>query len=195
MSEKYDRWDEYRRRKLEKLEIAKAKGEVDEWIIPILHRINSLKSYVTLSSCAGRLAVMDMPDFGNKKESIFLGKWHTIPDPDVVRKAIESGKKTTWLMLQPPIIHIACKNKVYAEKLINLAQIAGIRRACIISLRRMVVEVCGHERMEIPVRFEKFLPVDLDSVLKIAEMKLERSRKKFINFSKILEDLIIPNNL
>jgi len=78
------------------------------------------------------------------------------------------------------------QSEKHAEILIYSAQEAGIRRAGVISLKNMVVEVCGHERMEIPVRFEKFLPVDVETVLKIAEMKLSRSRSKFIRFSEIL---------
>ncbi len=179
-------WNDYRKRKLEKLRIAREKNEVDEWIIPLLDRINSLRCYVTLSSCAGRLAVMDMPDFGNKGDAVFLGKWHSIPEPEEVEKAIEMGKRTTWLMLHPPILHVACESEKHAEILILSAQDAGIRRAGIISLKNMVVEVCGHERMEIPVRFEKFLPVDVKAVLKIAKMKLERSRSRFMRFSEIL---------
>ena len=186
-------WDDYRKRKLEKLRAAKKKNEVDGWIIPLLDRINSLSCYVTLSSCAGRLVVMDMPDFGNKGDAVFLGKWHSIPSPEEVEKAIEMGKRTTWLMLHPPILHVACKSEKHAEILINSAQDAGIRRAGIISLKNMVVEVCGHERMEIPVKFEKFLPVDVNAVLKIAEMKLERSRSRFMRFSEILTQNAIRN--
>ncbi len=179
-------WNSYRERKLRKLRSAEAKGEVDEWILPLLKRINSCASYVTLSSCAGRLAVMDMPDFGNKGKAIFLGKWHEIPDEEEVRRAIEKGKMTTWLMLHPPILHIACENVESAERLLLASQKAGIRRAGIISLKNLVVEVCGHERMEIPVRFGKPLSIDLEEVLELARMKLERSREKFLRFCEFV---------
>ncbi len=179
-------WEDYKKRKLESLNKAVKNGEVDEWILPILEKINSIDDYVTLSSCAGRVAVMDMPDFGNKGEAVFLGKWHHIPDAEEVEKAIDAGRMTTWLMLNPPILHIACCNLKSAERLILSAQNAGIRRAGIISLKHNVVEVCGHERMEIPVRFGKRLPFDIDAFLKLAEMKLERSRKKFERFVQLL---------
>ncbi len=177
----------YRKSKLRSFQLAKERKEVDEWMIPILNKINNNDCYVTLSSCAGRLAVMDMPNFGNKGEAIFLGKWHDIPDQLSVKKAIDRGRRTTWLILNPPIIHIACKNLEYARNVLIFSQKAGIRRAGIISLKNFVVEVCGHERMEIPVRFGKTLPIDLESVLKIAEMKLRRSREKFLRFSEMFE--------
>ncbi len=178
-------WQEYKKRKIESLNRAIERGEVDEWIVPILKRINENPDYVTLSSCAGRLAVMDMKDFGNKGEATFLGKWHEIPEESEVLRAIEAGRKTTWLMLHPPILHIACRDLKSAEKLLIKSQRAGIRRAGIISLKNFVVEVCGHERMEIPVRFKKALPLDLSSVLEIAKMKLDRSRKKFLKLSEL----------
>jgi len=178
-----EEWLEYRKKKLESLERAKERGEVDKWIIPLLNRINSHPEYVTLSSCAGRVAVMDMPDFGNKGEAVFLGKWHIIPSADELERAVEKGRMTTWVMLHPPILHIACSSLAGAERVLLLAQKAGIRRAGIISLKHNVVEVCGHERMEIPVRFGKRLPFDSESFLRLAEMKLSRSRKKFERFS------------
>lgn len=183
-----EEWISYKKRKLESLEKAKKRGEVDEWIISILDRINFDPNYVTLSSCAGRIAVMDMPDFGNKRDAIFLGKWHYVPPVEEIKRAIEAGKMTTWVMLNPPILHIACFDLESAERLILSAQKAGIRRAGIISLRHNVVEVCGHERMEIPVRFGKRLPFDVESFLRLAEMKLERSRRKFERFCQLVSD-------
>ncbi|RLF92142.1 hypothetical protein DRN82_00495, partial [Thermococci archaeon] len=46
------------------LEIALRRGEVDEDIIPLLEKINSMENYFTTSSCSGRISVMEMPHFG-----------------------------------------------------------------------------------------------------------------------------------
>ncbi len=137
-------WSRFREKKIKEYE----KAKIDDEIKPILDDINSVSCFVTLSSCSGRIVVMDMPSFGNKVESVFLGKWHSIPSFDEVLSAINKGKQTTWLMMHPPIIHIACENVESAKKLLEVAKNSGLRRSGIISMKNWVVEISPPERLE-----------------------------------------------
>ena len=180
-------WEVYRQNKLKKLREAIDRGEVDEDMLPLLDAINEIPSYVTLSSCSGRIAVMDMPDFGNKVEAVFLGKWHRGIEVSEVAKVVSKGRLTTWLMVHPPILHVACEDLKAAASLIEAANRAGFRRSGLISLKNNVVEISSLERMEVPVAIRGRKLVD-DSSLKfmveIANKKLERAKEKLKRLEK-----------
>ncbi|AEA47116.1 tRNA(Phe) 7-((3-amino-3-carboxypropyl)-4-demethylwyosine(37)-N(4))-methyltransferase [Archaeoglobus veneficus] len=174
-------WELYRQEKLRRLENAVERSEVDEDITALLTTINEISEYVTLSSCSGRIAVMDMPEFGNKLEAVFLGKWHRCVTVEEVSKAVEKGRLTTWFMVHPPIIHIACRNLRSAGRLMEAANRAGFRRCGLISLRNNVVEIASLERMEVPVAVRGRKLVDsssLEIMVEIANRKLERAKEK-----------------
>ena len=61
---------------LNSLEKAKSGNKVDEGIKAILDIINESDYYYTSSSCAGRIALIELPHLGDKKGAEFLGKWH-----------------------------------------------------------------------------------------------------------------------
>ncbi len=184
-------WEEFRRLKLEGYTKAKERGEVDDDIIPLLDLINSFECFVTLSSCSGRIAVMDMPEFGNKVESRFLGKWHRCVGFGEVLEAVKSGRKTTWLIMFPPIIHVACRDLSSAEKLMKIANDSGLRRCGLISLKHNVVEINTLERLEAPVALNGKIVVGEDGlkiIVEFANRKLERSKEKLRKFySSLLE--------
>ncbi len=182
-------WTEYRQSKLRILEEARQRGEVDGDILPLLDAINSIPSYVTLSSCSGRVVVMDMPEFGRKLEAEFLGKWHHGVTAKEVIKAVERGRFTTWFMVHPPIIHVACKNLYFANEIMQAANRAGFKRCGLISIKNNVVEITSFERMEVPVAVEGKRLVDDSSLCVMAEIanrKLERAKEKLERLKKEL---------
>jgi len=185
-------WFDFKRRKLEGYIKAKERGEVDEDIIPLLDLINSFECYVTLSSCSGRIAVMDMPEFGDKVESVFLGKWHRCVSFEEVFEAVKLGKQTTWLIMFPPIIHVACRDLESAERLMKVANNSGLRRSGLISLRHNVVEINALERLEAPVAVKGRLVVGIEGLrvmVDFANKKLERSKDKLRRFYDSLREL------
>ena len=174
-------WTEFRRRKLEEYRKAREMGEVDEDIVPLLDLINSFEDYVTLSSCSARIAVMDMPKFGDKVEAIFLGKWHRRVSLDEVLNAVRKGRRTTWLIMFPPIIHVACRNLESAGVLMRIANNSGFRRCGLISLKHNVVEINSLERLEAPVAVDGMLLFNSEGLrvtVELANEKLERSKNK-----------------
>ena len=177
------RWKEFRAGKLREY----CNADIDRWIKPITDTVNRSEAFITLSSCAGRIAVMDMPEFGDKKEAVFLGKWHDPPPFREVVSAIMLGKREVWFMMNAPIIHVACRSLSDALRLLDVTKKAGFRRAGIISGKKNVVEISGQERIE-------FLVAKSGEVLASEEImlenfresidKLEKSRKRF----RVFED-------
>jgi len=183
-------WKKFKEEKYRKYEEAKGKGEIDGEIIPLLDLINSKREFVTLSSCSGRIAVIDMPKFGDKLNSKFLGKWHGEVDTKEVIEAIRKGTETTWLITYPPIIHVACESLEVAEKLMNIANNAGFRRSGIISLKKFIVEVSSLERLEMPVAINSNFLFDektIEIIVKFANEKLLRGREKLDKFEDMVK--------
>ena len=175
------KWVEYRRRKLERYISAKECGEVDEDLIPLLDLINSLDCFVTTSSCSGRIGVLDMPNFGDKVEAKFLGKWHKPVEFEDVLKVLKEGERVVWLIMYPPILHVACKDSSHAEILMSIANNSGFRRCGVISIKNWVVELTSLERLEVPVAVNGEIIIDekaLRVIVEFANRKLVRGKEK-----------------
>ncbi len=192
-------WVEFKRKKLEILERAKEKGEVDEDIIPLLDTINSFDCFVTTSSCSGRIVVLDVPKIGDKLNAKFLGKWHRTVDWKEVAKALEKSTSTTWLISDPPIIHVACRDLECARILMRIANESGFRRCGIISLNRFVVEITSFEKLEAPLAVNGKIVVDENYIKLLTDFanekllrgkeKLERLKSKLSNRKSFLRVL------
>ncbi|RLI74274.1 hypothetical protein DRO97_06095 [Archaeoglobales archaeon] len=184
-------WKEFKKKKLKSYERAKKEKDVDEDIIPLLELINSKEEFVTLSSCSGRIAVIDIPEIGDKIDSKFLGKWHSEVGVDEIVKALRSGRKTTWLITYPPIIHVACSNLANAEKLMRIANNAGFRRSGIISLKKLIVEISSLERLELPVAINGEMILDaktIEIIVDFANKKLSRGKEKLDRLKELIEN-------
>ena len=182
-------WEEFRGEKLKEYR----SSEIDKEIRDLLELINSVERFVTLSSCSGRIAVMDMPKFGEKVESVFLGKWHSPPPFEEVCEAVKKGRLTTWLMMHPPIVHVACRDFESAEEILKVAKLSGFRRSGIISTKRFVVEIAAQERVEAVVAVngriadEDFLRINYE----LAVEKLAKSRERMEKFKNAFREVFL----
>ncbi|RLI03143.1 hypothetical protein DRO30_01520 [Candidatus Bathyarchaeota archaeon] len=172
-------WKIYKKNKLERLK--KDLKNVDPDILSLLEAINNMDSYVTLSSCSGRIVIIDLLNFGKKEESNFLGKWHREVKIDEVISAVKKGKKQTWFIMDPPILHVACKSLEAAKELMKIANCAGFKRIGLISLKNYVLEITTLERVETLLALNGKMLVDrffLNEIVKIANEKLKKSKEK-----------------
>ncbi len=182
-------WERYREEKLKSYLEAKKRGEVDRDIEPVLDKINERSEFVTLSSCSGRIAVLDLERFGDKLSAKFLGKWHSCTSTHSVVDAAEKCSKTAWFILYPPIIHVACKDLASAAWIMKIANEAGFRRCGIISTKNFVVEIASLERLELPIgeSGKVILPSDyIELIVNIANDKLRRGKEKLKRFEILL---------
>lgn len=185
-------WEQFRKEKYRKYQKAKEDGEVDQDIISLLDLINSSHRFITLSSCSGRIGVLDTPKPGDKLNSTFLAKWHHITEPQQVIDASKRGQRKTWLINNPPILHVACKNLRSAGELMEIANNAGFSSSGVISLKKIIVEISSHERMEVPLSTENTLLIhetSMKAVVSLANEKLEKGKQKLVNLENILKDI------
>ncbi|AEH24222.1 tRNA(Phe) 7-((3-amino-3-carboxypropyl)-4-demethylwyosine(37)-N(4))-methyltransferase Taw3 [Pyrococcus yayanosii] len=173
-----------KRKALEKLRAAMERGDVDEDIIPLLGKFNALPSYFTTSSCSGRISVMEMPNFGDKVNAVWLGKWHREVSLEEVLGAVRKHRKgQLWFLVRSPILHVGARTLEDALKLLNLAIGAGFKYSCIksVSERKLIVEIRSTERMDVPLGLNGTLWVDenyLARIVEIANAQLRRFKGK-----------------
>lgn len=127
--------------------------EVDKGILPVLSQINALSDYYTLSSCAGRILILQIPRLGDKRHAEFLGRWHETTSIKEVAKATSMATEgILWLLGQPPILHIGARSLQAAEIMVKSGNAAGFKNSAIRSLgKRLIVEVASTERLDAPI--------------------------------------------
>ena len=177
---------------LSKLEKAKKENKVDKGIISILNMINKSDNYYTTSSCYGRIVLLEIPNIGNKKEAIFLGKWHRTINLDELTLASKYSKKgQIWLLSQSPIIHIVSKTFDDADRILKLAILCGFKNSGIKSLgKKIVVELCSTERLDVPVGLDGLLYCNndhLELLINISNEILEKSSIKLDKLGRVLK--------
>ncbi|MFW6014152.1 MAG: tRNA wybutosine-synthesizing 3 family protein [Nanoarchaeota archaeon] len=126
------------------------KGYIDEGIRGVVDLINSFDNMFTTSSCAGRVSVIKK--ISGKKDLKFLFCSHNkIKDiSDIKNNLTEyTDGESVWLLFQPLILHVCCRNISDASWLISCTKEAGYKRAGIISFKNtIIVEIMGTDYIE-----------------------------------------------
>ena len=176
---------------LKGLSNAKSKGEVDADMLPLIGCVNSLPDYYTTSTCTGRTSLFHDP--GGKKDSGWVGKWHREVSADEVVKALQEipGTGIVWFMHEPTIMHIVCRDLAAAGKLVELARNHGYKKVGILSYKvdRVLVEVCGTERIDAPVAESgKILVADeyIGYLAELADKKFKKGMQRLNRFEKAM---------
>jgi tRNA wybutosine-synthesizing protein 3 len=165
------------------------KGEIDSQILPVVELINSHPDLYTTSSCAGRIMLfMEGP---SKKEAGWIYESHEpVSIKELRKQLVEPPEQVLWFRMEPPIIHISCRDLVTAEKILKIANDSGFRRSGIIALgKRIIIEIKLPERIDAPVADKGLLLVTEDYLAELARMansKLKNSRKRLEKFEKLL---------
>ncbi len=177
-------FDEQKSKAMESLRKALADGKVDGDIIPLLEKINSLENYFTTSSCSGRISVMEMPHFGDKVNSVWLGKWHREVTLEEVMEAIGRHEKgQLWFLVRSPILHVSARTMEDAVRLLNLAIGLGFKYSNIksVSHKKLLVEIRSTERMDVPLGEdgEPWVSEDyIERIVAIANAQVRRFKGK-----------------
>jgi len=178
-----------------KLDKARKEELVDEKILPIIDLINKSDYYFTTSSCAGRIVLMEIPAIGDKKNAVFLGKWHRKILKSEFLKELEKAKKgQLWLLAQFPIIHIVSKTYDDAENLLRIGISSGFKNSGLKSIgKKIVIEICSTERLDMPIGKDGKLYCNeeySEYLLDIANDMIERSNLKLDRLEKQLKKKI-----
>ncbi|XWS18200.1 hypothetical protein CRYUN_Cryun32bG0022600 [Craigia yunnanensis] len=137
------------------------KGTLDTPIIPLLNALNNHPSYLTTSSCSGRISIRSQPkpnpnSNNPAKKKAQGGTWifitHDTADPDsVISLLFTYSTKFTQISelvfrFEPLIIAVECRDINSAQNLVSLAISCGFRESGITSVR-FLAEV-ANEKME-----------------------------------------------
>ena len=173
-------FEEQKEKAMEGLRKALAEDKVDRDIIPLLEKINSLDNYFTTSSCSGRISVMEMPHFGDKLNSVWLGKWHREVTVEEVLEAIEKHKTgQLWFLVRSPILHVAARTMEDAVRLLNLSIGLGFKYSSIksVSHKKLLVEIRSTERMDVPLGENGELWVSGEYIKRIVNLSNAQMRR------------------
>ena len=188
-------FEEQKERAMKGLRKALAEDKVDKDVIPLLKRINALDNYFTTSSCSGRISVMEMPHFGDKVNSVWLGKWHREVTAEEVLEAIGKHKSgQLWFLVRSPILHVAARTMEDAVELLNLAIGLGFKYSNIksVSHKKLLVEIRSTERMDVPLGEDGELWVDeeyTERIVSLANAQVRRFKGKLKRMGEEIETL------
>ena len=164
-------------------------GKWDEKIISLCKKINSKEDFYTTSSCSGRVVLM--LDKEKKSSNLFLKVWHNSVSFVELKSFLKeiSGKDLIKFKVEPPILHVACKNLESASKLLEKAKSIGWKRSGINALgKNIILELNSTERLEFPIiKDGRMLVGDefLKLIVKQANEKLKRGWLKIEKLKKI----------
>ncbi len=172
-------WKDFRKTRLKLFENAVEEEKVDEKILRLLEKINRNKNLITISSCFGRIVLLEFDIMKTKKRSAFYRKWHRRVSAEEVELAVHShtGKLPLWFRVEPFILHVAAKDVKSAAGFLDKMRKAGVRRGGIQGIQkdRVNVEVQGTAAMYLPVNvFEG----SWNELVKIANRLMELNEKQ-----------------
>jgi len=187
-------WEERRKYFINRLIKEKNEGRVDEDMIELLNTINSLENYYTLSSCSGRVQFLEGKNIGKRKEIKNIGKFHFNISLEDFNKILNEKREYVWILLQPPILHVACKTLEDALKLLNIAKKCGFKHSGIFSknIDRYVLELNSSVRIEFPIIYEGKLMIDIKNLDTLVNL-INENLLKIKNSIKLLKEEIDKN--
>ncbi len=161
------------------------KGSVDAQIKPLITAINKHPDYYTTSSCAGRI-VLFSPDRKDRFNMLLVS--HSRISLKRLNEALENiPKSDVYLRQESFILHVACRNMDAAEKLLKLAQSHGLKRAGIISTKRIIVELVSTEHFDSIIAENGHVLIDqiyLKVLLSRAHEKMKKNKIKTSYFCR-----------
>lgn len=190
-----EEFSNHKQNALAKLDRALKNHQVDTLIIPILEKINSTSNYFTTSSCAGRIVVLQLPEIGNKKKAVFLGRWHRRISCEEVLLALDSyAKDQVWLLTQPPIFHIGCQSITAGNELMKIGISSGFKHSGIRSISSQItVELQSTERLDMPLGANGKQIIENEKIsflIDQANTSIVRAQKKLNRLQKNIEELM-----
>lgn len=145
------RKEEFRRRIAHDLDI----GYLDWDILDVLQKIFEFPEYFTLSSCSGRISLVDAVMPWERDESTVIFKKHSpIKVAELERLLEQRAVRTMWLVVTGPIIHVSSRSMSDALRILKIARDAGMKHSGIISSSRkgIVVELVSGVHVSAPLK-------------------------------------------
>ena len=182
------RKEEFKERLMEDLRI----GYLDPDILDVLMRFFNMNSYFTLSSCSGRVTIVDavMP-WGRRNSSVVFKKHSPITVNEFLKTLKQKAVWTLWLVVTGPIIHVSSRSLEDGVKLLVLVREAGMKHSGIISVSRkgVVIEITSGVFISVPLKLGHSLIIPKDSAPKtvsLANKALIKGKERLNRLRKVL---------
>ncbi len=159
------------------------KGSVDEFLIPLIQKINASKDFFTTSSCSGRINIFTMMDKEKKNTANWIFVSHDVVSFEEIWNSLNNLPSTLVMFKQEPfILHVCCRDLDCAQKLLDLCGEIGIKHSSILTIKnKIVVKINGSEKIDAPIGINSKLIVDkeyIQSVLEMANYNLIKTHEK-----------------
>lgn len=166
-------------------------GYLDRDLLPLLIELNLRPYTYTLSSCSGRIILVDsVKPWARKGTNVIFKKHAPITHEELVRVTREPCAEALWLIVSGPIIHASTASLKEAVELLRVARRAGFKHSGVLSMHKVkgiIVEMLtGIKAIHIIKKGEEFItPVsELSKVVAVANELLEDAKealKRLVN--------------
>ena len=159
-------------------------GYLDADIKDILLMFFNRKKSFTMSSCSGRIVIVDSPMPWMRDPSSVIFKKHSSISIEEIRPIIEGPVIwRLWLVVTGPIIHVSTLDLDEAVKILEIAREAGPKHSGILSLssKGIIVELMSGVRLTILLRDKNVRVVEddkLHNVVSVANEALLEGKKR-----------------
>lgn len=168
------------------------KGSIDTSIKNLVSLINKKSDYYTSSSCSGRIILFSTPKSGKKQETKWIFVSHKKASLKELKKYLKPSKEQLWLRQESFILHVCCRNIQAAENLLNLCEKAGLKRAGIHSVKKIMVEIINTPYLNTIIGEKNKLLVNdnfIKAWLREANKNIEKNNKKIKQVENIFKEL------
>ncbi len=174
---------------LEKLDKS-PKGSIDERIINLCNIVNLRKDMFTLSTCSGRVCVLEKSK--GKKDARWLYTTHHFADLNDIWKVLSnySGNKFIEFRQESSIIHVAAADIDVAKKIMHAGKMASFNIVGIIGISsKVTVELICDVQLLAPVYDKGELLVDKNYVSYLVEKANQNQKISWSSIEKLEKNI------
>lgn len=166
----------------------------DEEMDSLVSLINSHPLMYTTSCCSGRISMVKVLNPWTKSNARIIGKWHEKITVNEIVKHLRnnlSNKFNLWILLQPPIIHVACRNLDVTQTLISKARNSGFKETGVFTIKGdyIMVEVKSSERLGVPLILGGEVILNQEKLEKLCEYLNILLKNLKVKIKRLEEDL------
>jgi len=167
-------WERRKNSFLARLARDKSLGYFDEELDGLISLINSHPLMYTTSCCSGRVSLVKVLGGWTKSNARVVGKWHGEVKVEELTKHVKKDLGegfSLWLLLQPPIIHVACKDLSTAQMLVSKARNSGFKETGIFTVKssHIMVDIKSSEKMGVPIVLDGEAILSMEKAVKLCE--------------------------
>ncbi len=178
--------DEKFRRMREDLEV----GYLDPDIYHVLAALFRRRESFPVSSCSGRVTVVDAPMPWSRRGSTVLFKKHSPVGESEVLSLVRGSSPLSrlWLVVTGPIFHVSALTLREALSVLRIAREAGMKHSGVLSISRrgVYLELRTGVRLATLLRAGGFAVSDVEEVVRAANEALLEGKRRLARFYELL---------